>query len=119
MMSVFLRLIGSDEATDWIPWPIGVLLGALFTHVAFRSLGDDRREVRLGGVARRVGGRLLGIPLLLGDPIFPPHRSTNVSTPANIVYGAISGFSLGDGIIAVESLAALGRKPSSVIDSLS
>ena len=62
---------------------------------------------------------LLGIPLLLGDPIFPPPRATNVSTPANIVYGAISGFSLGDGIIAVESLAALGRKPSSVIDSLS
>ena len=62
---------------------------------------------------------LLGIPLLLGHPTFPPHRPTNVSTPANIVYGAISGFSLGDGIIAVESLAALGRKPSSVIDSLS
>ena len=61
---------------------------------------------------------LLGIPLLLGHPSFPPHRPTNVSTPANIVYGAISGFSLGDEIIAVESLAALGRKPSSVIDSL-
>jgi len=62
---------------------------------------------------------LLGIPLLPGDPTFPPHRPTNVSTPANIVYGAINGFLLGDGIIAVESLAALGRKLSSVIDSLS
>ena len=39
---------------------------------------------------------LLGIPLLLGHPSFPPHRPTNVSTPANIVYGAISGFLLGD-----------------------
>jgi hypothetical protein len=62
---------------------------------------------------------LLGIPLLLGHPSFPPHRPTNVSKPANIVYGAISGFLLGHGIIAVESLAAPGRKPSYVIDSLS
>ena len=62
---------------------------------------------------------LLGIPLLLGPPSFPPHSSTNVSTPANIVYGAISGLLLGDGIIAVETLAAPGRKPSYVIDSLS
>jgi hypothetical protein len=62
---------------------------------------------------------LLGIPLLLGHPTFPPHRPTNVSTPANIAYGAISGFLLGDGIIAVESLAAPGRKPSYVVDSLS
>jgi hypothetical protein len=62
---------------------------------------------------------LLGIPLLLGHPTFPPHRPTNVSTPANIIYGAISGFLLGDGIMAVESLAAPGRKPSHVIDSLS
>jgi len=62
---------------------------------------------------------LLGIPLLLGRPSFPPHRPTNVSKPANIVYGAISGFLLGHGISAVESLAAPGRKPSYVIDSLS
>ena len=62
---------------------------------------------------------LLGILLLLGHPSFPPHRPTNVSKPANIVYGAISGFLLGHGIIAVESLAAPGRKPSYVIDSLS
>jgi hypothetical protein len=63
------------------------LVVALLTHVAFRSLGDARREVRLGGVARRVGVVLLGIPLLLGDPIFPPHKPTNVPTPGNIVYG--------------------------------
>jgi hypothetical protein len=90
---------------------------------------DARRVSMLGGmlVARLVWAAslvrlrvvLLVIPLLLGHPSFPPHRPTNVSTPANIVYGAISGFLLDDGIIAVESLAAPGRKPSYVIDSLS
>ena len=96
------------------------LVGALLRHVGFRCLGG-MPVARFVWTALLVGlvVMLLGIPLLLGHPSFPPHRPTNVSTPANIVYGAISGFLLGDGIIPVESLAAPGRKPSDVIDSLS
>ena len=62
-------------------------LALLHVHVGAEVRQDARREVRLGGVARRVGVVLLGIPLLLGDPIFPPHKPTNVPTPGNIVYG--------------------------------
>jgi uncharacterized membrane-anchored protein YitT (DUF2179 family) len=101
---LFYKVIGSDEPGDWVPWPVGILAGASLAYVAFRFLGWRRTAARLVWSACLVGFVmvLLGPPLLIGLPIFPPPLPTDIPTPVNVVYAAVNGLLLGAGVIAVE-----------------
>lgn len=106
------RVFGSDRPTDWVAWPIGIMLGASLAYAAFRYLGLGRAAARSVWVASAVGFVvvILGTPLLLRLPLFPPPLPTDIPAPANIVHGGVEGFLLGVLVIAVEKYRRLSTE---------
>ncbi len=104
--AVFLlfRVVGSDRPSDWAAWPVGVLVGAALAHGAFRYLGLGRTAAKSIWAASAVGFVvvIVGTPLLLSLPLFPPPLPPDIPMPVNVVHGAVEGFLLGVLVIAVE-----------------
>lgn len=112
--AIFLlyRVFGSDRPTDWVAWPVGILVGAALAHATFRYLRLGRTAARSVWAASAVGFVvvILGTPLLLGLPLFPPPLPTDIPAPANVVHGGVEGFLLGVLVIAVEKYRRLSTE---------